>query len=237
VIVGQQILDSQLVTGGTAANLKNSTFDLTVGSIIPIGKDTDSKKKQIIENRACFLEPREMVWVLSREEFNIPSTVTGIATLRTTFTKAGLLALNVGIIDPLFRGPISTALINFSDRPREIRIGEKFFRLIFFEHNDVSAFHGKDESMERENYLRDLKSISYSDFAPSFLNIPSFDDKYYTNKFWSIIGNGILSDWGKLLPFYVTIGLVMWFLFAQGFGQFLWEKFEWVANIKKHFDL
>jgi deoxycytidine triphosphate deaminase len=205
VIVGQQILDSQLVSGGTAANLKNSTFDLTIGTIIPIGKDVEGKKKQIREDQACFLEPREMVWVLSQEEFNMPATVTGIATLRTTFTKAGLLALNVGIIDPLFHGPISTALINFSDKPRVIRIGDKFFRLIFFNHDDISAFHDEEENMERETYLRDLKTISYADFAPSFLNIPSFNDQYYTDKFWSIIWNGIRGNWGKLLPLFIVI--------------------------------
>ena len=68
-----------------------------------------------------------MVWVLSKEEFNLPNTVTGIATLRTTYTKQGILALNVGIIDPNFEGPISTVLINFSDRPRRIKVGESFF--------------------------------------------------------------------------------------------------------------
>ena len=37
-----------------------------------------------------------MVWVLSKEEFALPKDVTGLATLRTTFTKQGILALNVG---------------------------------------------------------------------------------------------------------------------------------------------
>ena len=38
---------------------------------MPIGKETEAKRKQIKEEVACFLEPREMVWVLSKEEFNI----------------------------------------------------------------------------------------------------------------------------------------------------------------------
>jgi deoxycytidine triphosphate deaminase len=50
------------------------------------------------------LEPREMVWILSKEEFALPKDVTGFATLRTTFTKQGILALNVGIIDPFLTG-------------------------------------------------------------------------------------------------------------------------------------
>jgi dUTPase len=159
-----------------------------------------SKKDQIADEGACFLEPREMVWVLSQEEFNMPANVTGIATLKTAFTKDGILALNVGIIDPLFKGPISTALINFSDRPRPIKIGDRFFRLIFFEHDDVESFHLGDESINRDMYLRDLKNKSYADFAPSFLNIPSFDDKYYTDKFWGIIGNGIWNNKSITIP-------------------------------------
>ena len=137
MIVGKQILDRGLVAGGGEKNLKNSTYDLTVGEIVPIGNAAISRRQKH-PTVSYFLDPREMVWVLSKEEFNIPATVTGLATLRTTFTKQGILALNVGIIDPFFQGPISTALINFSDRPRRISVGDKFFRIAFFEHDDVT---------------------------------------------------------------------------------------------------
>src|SRR5947209_3059299 len=140
MIVGKSILDRGLVTGGGTSNLKNSTYDLTVGEIVPIGKRA-MKERQRNPTLSYFLDPREMVWVLSKEEFNIPATVTGLATLRTTFTKQGILALNVGIIDPFFQGPISTALINFSDQPRRIAVGDKFFRVAFFEHEDVTPHH------------------------------------------------------------------------------------------------
>jgi deoxycytidine triphosphate deaminase len=95
MIVGQKLLDLQLVTGATRDNLKHGTLDLTIGSIVPIGKEVEAKKKQISEDGTCFLEPREMVLVLSKEEFNMPSNVTGLATLKTAFTKDGILALNV----------------------------------------------------------------------------------------------------------------------------------------------
>src|SRR5271170_7949988 len=169
MIVGNDILSRGLVTGGTAENLKNSTFDLTVGEIIPIGKDAIrtrglAKRRREESLATHFLKPREMVWVLSKEEFALPKDVTGLATLRTSYTKQGILALNVGIIDPFFHGPISTALINFSDRARPIRVGEKFFRVAFFEHTDVTAHHARDESVERRAYRRDLETVSYSDF-------------------------------------------------------------------------
>ncbi len=178
-----------------------------------------------------------MVWVLSKEEFNMPSNITGLATLKTAFTKDGILALNVGIIDPMFTGPISTALINFSDRPRQIRIGSKFFRLIFSEHENVSDFHIEDESINFGDYIRELKEKSYADFAPSFLNIPSFDDKYYTDKFWSIIWYGIWNNKSISLPLIVFFIILLWFQVEQGFLIFLTNKFSALGDLKKTFGL
>lgn len=109
-----------------------------------------------------------MAWILSKEKFKMPKNVTGLATLRTTFTKQGILALNVGIIDPFFEGPISTALINFSDRPRRIDVDDKFFRVVFFEHEDVTSFHEGSENKEGLSYFKELESVSYTYFSRSF---------------------------------------------------------------------
>jgi deoxycytidine triphosphate deaminase len=235
MIVGNRILDLRLVKGASLDNLKHGTLDLTIGSIIPIGKEVESKKEQIAFEGACFLEPREMVWVLSKEEFTMPRNVTGLATLKTSFTKDGILALNVGIIDPMFAGPISTALINFSDRPRRIQIGDKFFRLIFLEHDDVSAFHREEESLDRTQYLNELRKKSYADFSPSFLNIPSFDDKYYAEKFWSIIFHGLLARWFMSITALLILAIFIWFQFTLGFYDFLAAKLQFVWGFLKPF--
>jgi deoxycytidine triphosphate deaminase len=237
MIVGKQILERGLVTGGTEANLKNSTFDLTVGEIVPIGKKAIRARRKDPLMRAVFLEPREMVWVLSKEEFNMPADVTGFATLRTTFTKQGILALNVGIIDPLFKGPISTALINFSDRPREIRLGDKFFRVAFLPHADVSDFHAKDENVDRSEYVKYLENISYADFSPSFLNIPKFDDDYYFSKFWSLVWQGITRRKVVSVPILVLIGLVFWYLLDSGMWAFIAAKLDLIGDFIKRFKI
>jgi len=233
MIVGKTILDRGLVTGGTIANLKNSTYDLTVGEIVPIGKEAVRALRQKPPVAVYYLEPREMVWVLSKEEFNIPSNITGLATLRTAFTKQGILALNVGIIDPFFRGPISTALINFSDRPRRIEVGEKFFRIAFFEHDDVTAYHAHDENVVRGEYLKHLENVSFSDFSPSFLNIPTFDDEYYQKKFGSILYFGITKNKWISIPLIIVAVLVFWYLLDLGFGTFLEAKWTWIAEMYK----
>jgi deoxycytidine triphosphate deaminase len=232
MIVGADILARGLVTGGTPENLKNSTYDLTVGEIIAIGKDAVRARVKAPLS-TYFLEPREMVWVLSKEEFDIPNNVTGFATLRTTFTKQGILALNVGIIDAFFRGPISTALINFSDRPRRIDVGDKFFRVAFFEHADVSTFHTRDESVERSAYVKELETSSFSDFAPSFLNIPTFDDKYYENKLWGILYSSIIKNKYVSFPLISVTVVVVLFLFDLGFWTFLTAKYGAIADVVK----
>ncbi|MGO9672781.1 MAG: dCTP deaminase domain-containing protein [Methylocella sp.] len=232
MIIGQKILDMGLVVGGTRDNLKHSTFDLTVGHIIPIGKGAVKARKKE-PPRTYYLEPREMLWILSKEEFKMPPNVTGLATLRTTFTKKGILALNVGIIDPFFEGPISTALINFSDRPRRIDVGEKFFRVIFLEHADVTAHHEQSENTDHDNYLKALEVVSYADFSRSFLNIPSFDDDFYYKKFWSIIYYGFVK---RPLIFYTVSVLIIiqfWFLIHLGFFGFLQDKWNAINEFRK----
>jgi deoxycytidine triphosphate deaminase len=234
MIVGQDILDAGLIAGGVTSNHKHSTYDLTIGEIIPIGKDAALRRRTSGPVPYYYIEPREMVWVLSNEQFNMPNRVTGLATLRTSFTKAGLLALNVGIIDPLFRGPISTALINFSDRPRRINVGDRFFRVAFFEHEDVSAYHEKDESIHRTQYLMELEKISYSDFVPSFLNIPNFNDEYYDKRFWMILWRGISRNKKISIPIGIVLVIFIWYIFSKsGFPAFLQEKWEIIAKFLK----
>lgn len=234
MIVGQGILDAGLVTGGSRANLKHSTFDLTVGEIVPIGKDrVKVRQEDPSKFKTYHLEPREMVWILSKEEFDLPSDVTGLATLRTTFTKDGILALNVGVIDPFFRGPISTALINFSDRPRRIDVGDKFFRVLFFKHDDVTAFHDRSEEIERNSYIKTLEKVSYSDFSNSFLNIPAFDDKFYQEKFWSILYYGFTKNKKILASVSIVLAILAWFLVDKGLWSFIVDKWDSVSKIVK----
>jgi deoxycytidine triphosphate deaminase len=230
MIVGKKILESGLILGGSEANLKHSTYDLTVGEIVPIGKKAVAQRTENGGPTTYYIEPREMVWVLSREKFNMDKNVTGFATLRTSFTKVGILALNVGIIDPMFHGPISTALINFSDRSRRIDVGQKFFRVAFFAHDDVSAYHRGNESTERGEYVKHLEDVSYSDFSPSFLNIPNFDDDYYYGRFWRMLWRAAKENKWASIPILMFFAILLWFLLEQGFWTFFLNKWIWAAE-------
>lgn len=191
LIIGEEILTRGLLTDVSKECLKHATYDLTIGEIFPVGKDGYEERRAAPVMRYA-IQPREAVWILSREEFNLPCDVTGLATLRTTFTKQGLVAFNVGIIDPFYKGPISTVLLNFSKRSVDLELGEKFFRVLLFEHSDVSDYHHADESVERSKYQNDLTGFALNDYSKNFLDIPELTPDHYASTarkmFWGIVG-------------------------------------------------
>jgi deoxycytidine triphosphate deaminase len=221
LIIGRAILDCKLLEDALECNLKHSTYDLTVGEIIPTGQ-TSLQPVDIDRNKVFFLEPRQSVLVLSKEEFRLPGTVTGLATLRTTLTKNGLLALNVGIIDPFFNGPISTTLINFSDQPVPIKIGMPFFRVLFFFHKDTEGTHRGPEDKERKEYLEELNAMAKTKFPKSFLNIPELDNAYYSGIARKMLLGVIKKN--KIVSFFFAVFsiTVVYYLFAEtGYWSFL----------------
>jgi deoxycytidine triphosphate deaminase len=195
IVVGQDILDIELLTDADSDNLKNSTYDLTIGEIVPVGRNAIQALEKSNKPLSYYrLKPREMVWVLSKETFKLPGTVTGLATLRTTHTKLGLLALNVGILDPYFEGPISTILLNFSDKTRRIAVGEKFFRLLFFEHADTAQWKS-EYKITRTEYSAQLKEWSTYDFPSNFMDLKDHTAEWQANLFGSMLLAFVRKRW------------------------------------------
>jgi deoxycytidine triphosphate deaminase len=237
MIVGNEIITRKLVKDAKLKNLKNGTFDLSIGDIIPIGKEGLKQRRSKDGMASYVLDPREMVWILSAESFNMPSDVTGIATLRTAFTQQGMLALNVGIIDPLYKGPISTALINFSNVPRELKVGTPFFRVVFLEHSDVKEFNKKDESRDGIDYLKTLEEQSLKfDFPQNFLSIPKLDDKYYADIFGRLVWGWVKNNSKKSGLAALILAAFLWYICQDGFGEVLLNVFkktnEFLAQLK-----
>lgn len=214
LLVGDAILNCRLLKNADAHNLKHSTYDLTIGEIFPTGS-TKEKFTELKDGEIFFIEPRQTVLVISKEEFQLPSTITGLATLRTTLTKAGLLALNVGIIDPKFNGPISTTLINFSEKTIPIKKGMPFFRVLFFTHADTSEHHHRDENKNRASYMEELQISARTEFARSFLNIPNLDNEFYAVTAWKMIKGLTVKKWWAMAPIYLFIFTLITYIFKN----------------------
>jgi deoxycytidine triphosphate deaminase len=223
LIFGSSILSQKLIKNGNPECLKHSTYDLTIGRIYPTGENSAS----ISEDTIYFLEPRQAVLVLSEEEFGLPATVTGLATLRTTLTKSGLLALNVGIIDPKFNGPISTTLINFSDQKVAIKRGMPFFRVLFFEHGDTNAYHRNNESKVYRAYEDELRELAFVRFPRSFMNLPKFDNSFYAGTALKMIKGLSFKYWYFSIPSVIfALSTLVFIVQNKNYQTFIGSTFE-----------
>jgi deoxycytidine triphosphate deaminase len=139
-----------------------STYDSLVGEIITLDGKHDSDTYE--------LPPRGIVWLVSKEDYCLPNNVTGITTLRTTWTKSGVMTLTSGIVDPGYSGPLSTAVINFSKVSFPIVKGERFFRTLFIKHDPVPE---PGVTVLRDDYIKEvLESRAKAD--KTFLHFDSF---------------------------------------------------------------
>jgi dUTPase len=167
----EQIRDAGIVIGAVEASRRSTTYDATIGDIISEG--------ELIKNDTFMLEKRGVVWVVSAEEFEFGATKTGLATLKTTWTHKGVLALNVGVIDPGWKGPLATALVNFSGGRISLKKGDPFFRVMVFSHKQTKfASVGK----ERDGYVGEIMDRSRL-FATTFLDTHSLVDEVATKVF------------------------------------------------------
>lgn len=154
-------LSNFFMKSGNSPKARGSSFDLTIGLIF------DHEGKRVYEPFA--LKPGRMIQVISAEIFDLPNNVTGHVTYKTDLTKKGIWALTVGIVDPGWRGPISTTLLNFSRVDYCVVPGEAFLRVSMFEHEAVS--HNKlPASIPVSQYWNDVEKVAKVQFSPSFLN-------------------------------------------------------------------
>jgi hypothetical protein len=143
-----------------------------------------------------------MVWVVSHERFALPKDLTGLATLRTTWTHSGILALNVGIVDPGWDGPLATALVNFSNTSFEIKKGDAFLRVIFLQHlQTATPIH----TVETDDYLRQIRDRS-AKIPKTFLNLDSLAQDIQTK----LYGSSIFGSWvARIGVYFAVIALIV----------------------------
>jgi deoxycytidine triphosphate deaminase len=133
-----------------------------------VGEIVDPKGK-VLGASSYRLPPRGIAWLVSSERVEMPDNMTGLSTLRTTWTRKGILTLTVGIVDPGYHGYLSTAVINFGRRPFTINKGDEFLRTIFFDHDLVEAISRVEQT---DAYLNSVIADTDS-FSDTFLTIDS----------------------------------------------------------------
>ncbi|MGA7175673.1 MAG: hypothetical protein WBX13_08120 [Candidatus Acidiferrales bacterium] len=186
-----QIQAMGLVQNPTAKSYRPASYDLQVGKII----DKSGKVVDSIE-----IPPQGMVRVISRERVKLPVDVIGNATVRTGLCDDGILAINIGIIDPGYEGLISSTLINFGRTEFPIKDGEVFLRLTFHQitpcKNPVAG-SGKPD----DEYVQDKIKLALRSFSTTFLNV----EETATQAAKKVVG----SWWARLLVWASILALLI----------------------------
>ena len=146
--------------------VKNESGDGSYNLTIELFIDMDNKISDSFK-----LKPQGMVYVVFKEKIKVPSNIIGFAHVKTSLTKLGIMATNIGIIDPCYEGYISTLLINFGKTELFINKGEAALRCTFSEIKGLSpSLENQKLVVTKDDYISKLqKNITHLD--EKFLNL------------------------------------------------------------------
>jgi hypothetical protein len=148
-----------IVAGYSVSSARASTYDLRIGCVI------DSAGK--VHDREYTLKPQEVAWVISEEILTLPSHITAMAHIKTGLCNEGLLALNTGMVDPLWSGPLSTPMLNFGKASHLLKTGDQFLRLTFHGH---APEEGIRVTKSAPNYISEKRTEAIHYFGEKFLD-------------------------------------------------------------------
>lgn len=147
--------------------LGKSSIDLHVRTII--SKNDDGN---VATSDSHKLKPQEMVSLVSSEIIDVRPGYVAYVFLKNRLSQKGMLALNTGIVDSGFKGPLSTLVTNFSTKEFDIDSEQEFFRVVFhklenFDEKNIKAV--KPRVYDYYTYLK-YKIEDISRLPKYFLN-------------------------------------------------------------------
>lgn len=200
-LTGEQIKAAKLIQGGDDACFRAMSYDLRVGTIIdPRGECQTTYK----------IPAQGIVEVIAAENVALPLDVAGHVSVKTSLCNEGLLALNIGIVDPGYSGKISSFLVNFGKDEQLLAEGDVFLRATFQKLNSQSRI-AEEHPTSDDEYIRSRQKQVVAGFGRTFLNteevINSFLDDTLKKFRTAILGYvGIAALGLALLTFLLNFG-------------------------------
>ena len=178
LITGEKITKDKLLNNTNDDNISGGCYYLQIHSIIPAGEDAKSYNPDE-PKKFHTLEPGGLAWIISEETFGIKDTsVTALVTLRSGFTKQGMLALDVGLVDANYSGPIGTLVINFSKNHIRLKAGDQFFRVMFLQHEKVEGAHAPiPVDYTHKSYVEKILNDMVGGFPSTFLQTSEMESR------------------------------------------------------------
>lgn len=131
-----------LIVDSIDKKFTDASYGLTIGKIITLDdnpslffwrKFASLLNKGVDPQNTYRLKQRGMVVVVSKETIKLPNNIMCYTTVKNSLSIKGIMAVNIGIIDPLWNSPVSTILINFGKKAVDISLNESAMRVSFHE--------------------------------------------------------------------------------------------------------
>jgi dUTPase len=149
-----EILSLNLLEHFNVENFNVVSYDMTARDIVTLDNKVLDK---------YLVPPQGMVVVVTKESFKLKDkNIVGFTTVKNALSRKGIMAVNIGIVDPGYDGPISSILINFGKSSFEIKSGDTFLRMTFQKYKPLN------ELIENEGIQN--VCVPYSEYLDSRRN-------------------------------------------------------------------
>lgn len=178
MLTNKEIRAARVVIFDHDAHYSATSYDLSVETIIDANGNT-------YEGEGYTVKRQEIVWVVSRERIELPMDITAHAVIKTGLCNKGLLALNIGIVDPGWHGHLATAIINFSGQEYYLKPKESFLRLTFYKHN-IPEKSKYPTHIDKRDYIEAKKKDAIETFSSTFLDVSGIAREVSANLFGGV---------------------------------------------------
>jgi deoxycytidine triphosphate deaminase len=209
-IIAANIIDKNLPTGFNAAS-----YDVHAGYLVKAPVNISELPEFLngtheIPINGLVLEPQGMVRVISSEYLRMPDNVIGYALTKNGLSNVCVLAINLGIIDPGYTGPISSTLINFGKEPFVIKRDTKFLRLTFHtcaKERDMRVF----DVLTHEKYVERTVEEVRRNSSDTFLDLAKTakqagEQAFGSYRNWAIAAATILAAVLAIIAIFAPMG-------------------------------
>ena len=156
MITGERLLEAvktqTFIKGGDERCAEGVKYDFRMGKRLlkaKFGRAIDMTSPQIDHND-LFVEPGEMVFVLTQERIELPQNMTALLSPKRKLSHQGIMVLGGFCIDPLYPGRLLVGLYNFSSTRFPLVPEKKLIAAVFYqlEGNELSDFPEPEAAVE-----------------------------------------------------------------------------------------
>lgn len=163
-------------------DLQPASYDLSVGVIVkkrkpkyPFGDGIQKvffdPDKSPYSQETVTLEPGQILFIITKEDINMPKNMCGTVYSKNNLSLNGILAWTTGHVDPGFKGPIIIRLINLRSTNYSIKPGDKVYTIVF----DEVDYTKSDFLESRPELTREKAMDKVTESANSALSNALFD--------------------------------------------------------------